>query len=217
MPEGLARSSVAGGSLWLCRVPGSAQRAQRLVLVDSVRYPDGTLVELAEPMARVQIGEDALCTATYGEAGAVVELQVSDRAAPKAPPIWFAEIRESTARPPAVNLLAFTGHDQPTGVLREHTDLTSLAVSSADQLGALRWYPASGEVDQIYVQPAWRRRSVASALIMAAATLSRARGWSSLWGDGQRTEQGEALRNTQRWRHRTADLTHLAPPMTPGE
>jgi hypothetical protein len=28
---------------------------------------------------------------------------------------------------------------------------------------------------------------------------------------------GEQFRNTAEWRHRTADLTNLAPPMTPGD
>ncbi|MEO9108670.1 MAG: hypothetical protein ABI368_00460, partial [Jatrophihabitantaceae bacterium] len=67
----------------------------------------------------------------------------------------------------------------------------------------------------IYVQPQWRRRSVAGALSAAAATLSTARGWPRLWGGGQRTELGEQWRATNLWRNRAADLTHVAPPMTP--
>jgi GNAT superfamily N-acetyltransferase len=81
----------------------------------------------------------------------------------------------------------------------------------------VRWYPATGEVDQIYVQPAWRRRSIATGLIVAAGALSAARDWPRPWGDGQRTQLGEELRNAADWKHRAAELTHIAPPMTPVE
>lgn len=195
----------------------SEGRPERFFAVESARYPDGVRVELEAGTAREQVGEDAVCVVTFDDSHRVVGLQVLAHYVPKAPPIWFAELRQSAARPPAVNLLAFTGHDQPAGTLVEESDLSNLPVRSSDQLAALRWYPASGEVDQIYVQPAWRRRGLASAMIAAGATLSVARDWPRLWGDGQRTQLGEELRNASSWRHRAADLTHVVPPMTPGD
>ena len=105
----------------------------------------------------------------------------------------------------------------PPGTLLDEVAAAELSAISDDQLGAVRWYPGSGEVDQVYVQPAWRRRNIATVLIVAAKTLTAAREWPRLWGDGQRTAQGERLRNASSWRVRTAELTHLAPPMTPGE
>lgn len=200
---------------WQCVVVGAATRPVQFALVWSDQHPDGARMSLAQHDAAVAIGDDAVCVATYDDAEQVTHLQVTPRASPKAPPLWFAEIRESTARPPAVNLLAFTGHDQASGILLDQVDVANLKVGSADQLGAVRWYPATGEVDQIYVQPQWRRQSVAGALIAAAATLSTARGWPRLWGDGQRTELGEQWRATNPWRSRAAELTHVAPPMTP--
>lgn len=151
----------------------------------------------------------------------MLSLLIMPLVARRSPPLWFAEVRESTARPPAVHLIAFAsgglaGGPAP-GSLLDESAVTNVNVTSDDQVGALRWYPATGEVDQVYVQPAWRRRGISGALIIGAGALSVARGWPRLWGDGQRTVQGEQLRNASPWRHRAADLTHTAPPMTPGE
>jgi GNAT superfamily N-acetyltransferase len=204
-------------SWWQCVIPGRAGEPDRFVTVQSTRYPDGSRIELAPEMARIQIGDDAVCEITFGDARRVVGLQVMPWFAPKAPPMWFGEHRESTATPPAVSLMAFTGAGQSPHQLVDEAGLRDLPVSTSDQLGALRWYPATGEIDQIYVQPSWRRRNVASALLAAAASLSVARGWPRFWSDGQRTIMGEQLRNGRSWKARAADITHVAPPMTPGE
>ena len=206
---------MAQGSWWLCNVAATNSDPRRCFIVSSTRYPDGTRLTLAPDMARTQVGEDAICVITIADDLRVTGLEVTKRAAPKAPPMWFTEVRESSGRPPAVSLLAFTGHGQPTGTLVDESGLPPRTVTSADQLGAVRWYPASGEVDQIYVQPGWRRLGIGTALLTAAGSLSAAREWPRLWGDGQRTQHGEDFRNAATWRHRAAELTHLAPPMTP--
>jgi GNAT superfamily N-acetyltransferase len=184
-----------------------------VVWVESELHPDGALVDLrAGPVA------DAATTgwrsAAVVEGGVVTGLELAGCRA--APGLWFVEFRESAARPPATNLMAFVGHGRRAGELLDRADLSNVAVRRADQLGALRWYPATGEVDQIYVAPAARRRGIGSALIYAAAVLSVARGWNRLWSDGQRTVLGEAFRNASEFGDRAADLTHVAPPMTPG-
>jgi GNAT superfamily N-acetyltransferase len=199
----------------LVRTPGGA--FDRLIAVESTRYPDGARLEFTPELAATQVGDDAVCVAHFGSSGEVTALDVAARLAPAAPPAWFAELRESAAHPPAVSLVAFAGHGQARGALLEQSDLSNIEVGGSDQIGALRWYPATGEVDQIYVQPAWRRRGIATVLLTAGATLAAARGWPRFWSDGQRTAMGEQLRNARSWRERAADLTHLAPPMTPGE
>jgi GNAT superfamily N-acetyltransferase len=209
------RAAPANAGWWQCIALGPDRKRRWFAVVTGGRHPDGARLELPVDRAEQEIGADAICTATYDDEGRVGRLQVGARSAPKAPPLWFVEVRESTGAPPAVNLVAFTGHGVPPGSLRDDTGGTS--ATTTDQVGAVRWYPATGEVDQIYVQPAWRRRTVGNALIGAAAALSYARDWPRLWGDGQRTRLGEQFRNAAEWRHRTADLTHLAPPMTPGD
>lgn len=205
------------GGLWYCRTLGPGGEWTACTLVRSAAGPDGGVRELADDAAAAAVGDDALVVARYDDAREVAGLRVTRRLAPKAPPLWFAELRESTARPPAVNLLAFTGHGTAEGRLLDAAALADVEVVSSDQLAAVRWYPATGEVDQIYVAPDRRREGIGSALVLAAATLSRARGWARFWGDGQRTDLGERWRSAQPWHERAAPLTHVAPPMTPGE
>jgi GNAT superfamily N-acetyltransferase len=182
--------------------------------VESTLYPDGARVDL-------QAGpEQRAATAGWRSAavvadGVVTALELSaDRGMPD---LWFVEFRESAARPPAVNLMAFAGHGRRTGELLDRADLSNVAVRREDQLGALRWYPATGELDQSYVAPTVRRSGIGSALVYAAAVLGVARGWPRMWADGQRTLLGEAFRNASEFGNRAAGLTHVAPPMTPGE
>jgi GNAT superfamily N-acetyltransferase len=202
---------------WHCLALGAAGERLWFSVVWSDRHPDGDRVELPLALAQAEVAGDAVCTATYADAGAVTSLHVGGRGAPGAPALWFAEVRELSAQPPAVNLMAFASVAVPTGSLVDESRLRELPVSSEDQVGAIRWYPATGEVDQMYVQPDWRRRRISAALVGAAAALSYARDWPRLWGDGQRTALGEQVRNASPWRTRTADLTHVAPPMTPDD
>lgn len=201
------------GNWWWCLIRDEQGHPTRLIEVESTRYPDGTHVDLSEDAALAQIGEDAICTALLAEDGAVQRLHVAARYAAKAPPLWFVEVVEGDARPPGFSLVAFTGANIEPGSLL--TGVAGLSVTSEDQLGALRWYPATGETDQLYVHPNWRRRNIASTLLAAGELLSVARGWPRFWADGQRTELGEQARNGRTWQKRTADLTHLHPPMTP--
>lgn len=209
------RSSVQTG-WWKCRALGPDGAAVWMAQVQSAQHTDDVVLELPESQAREAVGDDAVCFASIHE-DVVTGLSVTTRGAPKAPELWFMEVMESEAAPPAVCLMAFSGHGVAAGSLIDGYAPNPPPISSEDQLGALRWYPATGEVDQIYVSPTWRRHSVASALIAAGATLAVARGWPRLWGDGQRTALGNKWRATRPWAHRAAELTHLAAPMTPPE
>ncbi len=218
LPDVVAATTEPGsssGGHWRCLSVDADGMWLSLTVVRSRRHPDRALVELGADEAAEQIGDDALCVCSYNAERDVTGVRVTALGAPKAPPLWFAEIRESAAHPPAVHLMTFTGHGVREGELLDESRVAEVGVASDDQLGAVRWYPATGEVDQIYVQPQWRRRSVASALTMAGTTLSRARNWPAFWGDGQRTDLGEQWRSAQTWRDRAAPLTHVAPPMTP--
>jgi len=200
---------------WHCRALDGDGRPLWFAVVRSDAHADAERVDLPEPEATSAVGDDAFCVARFDVRGEVTELSVMSPAAPKAPPLWFVERPEPTAKPPAISLIAFSGHGVDPGRLLDLTALSDVAVRSEDQLGATRWYPATGEVDQVYVQPAWRRQSIATALMVAAGTLTVIRGGPRIWGDGQRTAMGDRWRNASPWASWGADLTHLAPPMTP--
>lgn len=208
---------VAAHNLWACRALRADGTTAWFAGVDSTKHADGEMVEVPEARARSYVGPAAVVVADAGPDGAITHIQVSTGAAPKAPPLWFAELPEPDASPPALNLVAFTGLGVQPGSLLDREALRATAARTKDQLGAVRIYPATGEVDQLYVTPAWRRQSVGTSLMIAAGMLVRARGWKDLWGDGQRTADGDRLTKASIWRHHVAPLTHLAPPMTPFE
>jgi GNAT superfamily N-acetyltransferase len=207
----------ADSAWWQCLAVDAERTPVWFAVVGSGRHPAGTRVELLSEAADREVGDDAACVASFDPGGEVAGLRLGPRSAPPGLAVWFAEYRETNSAPPAVSLMAFTGHGLAGGSLIGRPELAELPIGKSDQLGAVRWYPATGEVDQIYVHPDFRRRRLGSGLVAAAAALSYARGWPRLWSDGQRTELGERFRNASPWRQRTAQLTHVVRPMTPGE
>jgi GNAT superfamily N-acetyltransferase len=105
--------------------------------------------------------------------------------------VWYVEVRETSATPPATNLLAFTGFAQTPGTLLDEAAASRLGVSPADRIGSVRWSHLTGAVDQVYVEPQHRRAGVGTRLAVTAGCLAVARDWPRLWGDGQGTEEGE--------------------------
>lgn len=186
-------------------------------LANSTTHPDGATIERPEDEALAELGDAAIGFARFDDEGKVERVELTPRGLRSAPPLWFAEVDESDATPPAVTVIAFSGHDVEPGRLVDRAALGATGVVSADQLGAFRWYPATGEVDQVYVSPAWRRRNIATVIISAVAIITFARDWPALWGDGQRTAEGDRMAQAAMWGQRTKPLTHLAPPMTPFE
>jgi GNAT superfamily N-acetyltransferase len=210
-------SRAVPSSWWFAWVTGKNGVRSKLTSVESSVYPDGTLVEVDATQEAAGLTADWVAAAELDRNGKVTAIVFADRGTGLTPPMWFVEVRESARQPPATNLLAFTGHGQPTGLLLDAADFSNTPAASADQLGAVHFYPVSGVIDQIYVAPDWRRRGIGTALTTAVSVLSIARGWPRPWAQGQRTELGERFRNGSRWWPRTDELTHLHPPMTPGE
>jgi GNAT superfamily N-acetyltransferase len=210
---------VADGSpahpIWRERVVGPDGALVQVRLVQSDARPDASVIEVG-PGAPMPDGVVAVATL---QDGTVTRLEATADAAPKAPPLWFVEAPEPspTSGPPATTIVAFTGGRVDPGTLLSVEQAQLRGVDSDGQLGAFRWIPHSGFGDQIYVTPAWRRRTIGTALLAAAAALSLARGWPRPWGDGQRTAQGDRMWQTARWKHLATHLTHLMPPMTPVE
>ncbi len=201
--------------IWRCRARATDGSVAWVAVAQSDRHADGEVVDVPEAEALNHLGDDIVVVARPDADRRITRLEVAVEAAPKAPPLWFTELHDTASSPPTTTLLAFTGHDVAPGTLVASTDLKEVGVTSADQLGAFRWVPSSGFGDQLYVAPAWRRRSIGTALLAAAGGLTFARDWPRLWGDGQRTAEGDRMRAASRWTHRSAQLTHLMAPMTP--
>jgi GNAT superfamily N-acetyltransferase len=210
---------VAGADLlldpWWARLPepeepGTPPR-HRLVAVLSADFPPHTLVDL--PVARrptnwaVAVLADVDGTRVYR-----VEI-----ALPRAPLLWYVEVPDPTVRPAANTLIAFSDARFAEGTVVSADHARRLGVDGARQVAALRWWPGTGLVHQIYVAPERRRRGVGGKLVRAAFGIQAARGLPSLHGDGRRTELGEAWRTGLHpaTAARMAPLTEVMPPMTP--
>ena len=210
-----APESAAPG-FWGCRALRPDGTIAAFFGADSPLHPDRTRISLPEVEARDAVGGDMTCAVHFDERNQPQLIEIMPRLAPKAPALWFAELAEPDASPPAGNLLAFVGHGVEKGRLLDRDALRRVPVQTVDQLGAVRWYPGTGEIDQLYVAPHARRQNVATAMLVAVSTLEAARDGRSMWGDGQRTADGDRLLKAHpTWSHRAGELTHLMPPMTP--
>jgi GNAT superfamily N-acetyltransferase len=189
--------------VWQVHVPAGRSTPRRVALIDSDLHAEGTRVQTdAAQFARLE--PNALCVAKFSTANEVVELAVSSERVPKAPPLHWVERTDHDAHPPATVLEAYDASGAQPNVL--------LAASDATPVGWIRWYPLTGLIDDIWVEPELRRRGIATALLYAADVLSVAREWRRLWADGQRTDLGDRLREGGHWRARAADRTQLTPP-----
>jgi hypothetical protein len=200
---------------WSCHAVRADGSLAACYGVRSDRHADRERVVLPEADAVAAVGDAAVCVVRFDDERAR-SIEFRPEVVPKLPPVWFTEVPEPAGKPPATTFLAFVEHDVDPGTLLSRDELRDVPVRSADQLGALRWYPGTGELDQIYVSPRWRKRNIATALILAGGTLTAARRLPSFWSDGQRTSDGNRLLGGHpEWSHRAGTLTHLAPPMTP--
>lgn len=162
----------------------------------------------------------------------VLSVEVLGEVADVAPPLVLHEVVRRDLEPVEVHLVAFL-HDAaagagsgaagvpgsavvPPGTVLTANDLRALGLTARDQVAAVRWIPATGQVLEVYVDPGYRRRRIATSVLLAAEACAVARGWPALWGGGLRTELGEALLRGLRWGVRRArELERIAPPMTP--
>jgi GNAT superfamily N-acetyltransferase len=203
---------------WFARLLHPDGSLSRLVSVESPRYPDDSIHDMAEGAVADEVFVGWRSQAIV-ERGRVTRLDLAPDVTAKAPGLWFVEFREDeTALPVAHHLIAFTGHNQPDGTLLDHDSFSLLGIANRSQLGAIRWYPATGEIHQLYVQPAYRRQGIGRALVYAIGALNIASGRPRVWSQGPRTELGEHFRNASPlWTSRTPETAEFLPPMTPGE
>jgi GNAT superfamily N-acetyltransferase len=133
--------------------------------------------------------------------------------------LWWVEVPETSADPPALNIVAYDAPVLAPGSVIDDVAFTSLPVRADMQAGAYRWWPSTGEVHQMYVAPEGRRQGVGIALGTFAWTYAWLRDWPAQFTGGYRTDQGEAFLETTKpwWSGRMGPRTHISPPMTPME
>lgn len=221
-------ASPPGVPLWWLRT--ATVELVTLHAVASSEHPDGTVVDVASlPPGHAPRGERVMRARMRPATRQVLEVEVRGSFAGDRVPalVWHEQIRRDL-RPVEVHVLAFL-HDDVVRLAQERSlsavapgtvitaaDVGRLGLTAADQVAAARWNPATGQVHELYVDPGFRRRRVATCLLGVAEACAVARGWPVLWGGGERTALGESLLRDLRWGVRRArPLSRLAPPMTP--
>jgi GNAT superfamily N-acetyltransferase len=190
--------------------PGAPARVT-LTGVDSAAYPFASDVE--QPDDRRPPGWTL--SVTYEDGGPVHTVLVNQ---PGVPLLWFVELEEPTADPPAATLLAFSDARCAHGAVLSAADAEATGVRGDQQVAAVRWWTGTGLVHQLYVAPQHRRKGIATALVTAAFGVQAAHDRPLLHGDGRRTDDGEAWRagldpGRQHWFEPWSQRLN---PMTPG-
>jgi GNAT superfamily N-acetyltransferase len=197
---------------WYSRRLIADSRVREICLHFGAEHEDGAVVDTPSADTRPIVTARVL--------GAdVLSVRVDRTVAPRVPAMWFVAQPEPAAQPPAMNLVAFDTPHQPEGAVVSAAAFTAMPVRSSRQLAAVRWFTGTGQVHQVYVAPTARRRGIATVLLLAAGTYAVASGWPRLWGNGERTDLGEALVTGGHdvIRRRAVTRTRVLPPMTPGE
>ena len=134
------------------------------------------------------------------------------------PPLWYVMLPEADASRPAMTLVGFATDHLPVGTIITDPVFFMMPVESEEQVGAIRWWYLDGVVDEVYVDPKWRRRGIATDLIYAVGA------WQAMHGhpvrirsDGRRTELGAHFEAGARFPSRFAPITEIVRPMDPPE
>lgn len=126
---------------------------------------------------------------------------------------WFCVLVGPADAPGAADLVAFRTPHLPAGAIVDVDEASRLGVPASDQAGAMRWDRATGAIDRVHVQPAHRRRGLATALVLTADAVHQLAGWpGSLHADGRRSDQGEAFAAAMEHPERVAPRTVRVPP-----
>lgn len=188
------------------------------VLPDGLHTVSGYIVEAAtdgEIVKRSELPAGAQrLWSTRDSARGLLTIELAPEPIPEAPPLWFVNIPEPRSAPPATNLVAFSGGQLEAGTVISNYTFATFGVESSDQAGAVRWYPQSGIVHQVYVAREWRRKQVGTAILYAASAFHQANGWPDrLHSDGRRTDIGEqfvaGLRHPKRIAARDARMPSM--------
>ena len=204
-------SRPVGSVAWYARDDSSGT----LSAFDTDDFPDGTTVGAAE-IADGRLAElSSLWSARYEpRTGRLLNVVAGSRARS----LWYVETPEPQADPPAVTLVAFDTTHFPPGRVIDHLAFVPLPIRSDQQVAAIRWWPGTGQIHQVYVHPLRRRQGIGTAMLYAASAHLVAGGSPhQLWASGDRTDLGESLAVGLPYPHRARARRRSLPPMTPAE
>lgn len=156
-----------------------------------------------------------LWTADVADDGHLL-LRINPDLVERAPTTWFVASQQLRDDPATVTLVAFATDDLPEGTVIDNAEFMALAVRSSDQVAAVQWGPRTAIIYQVFVQPQWRRRQLATKMVYAASAYHQAHGWSGpIRSDGRRTDLGEEFTAAFRHPDRIAPWQERAEPMDP--
>ncbi|MGY1698596.1 hypothetical protein [Geodermatophilus sp. SYSU D00766] len=203
-------------ALWWARLlrrgPGPVEYS--LVAVNSDRFPDGTPVDMTAVDARGRRPAGWQVDVRHRAAdGRVVRIDVAEEISDRCPPMWFAEVHHASSPVPCTSLLAFRGTAFRPGALVGLHEVAAAGVAPTDRIAEVRWWTRSGLVDDVTVEPVYRRRGVAQTLLTAAEGLRFLRGWAPLRSDGRLTDAGADWleQAPPAWRPRLAERSEVLP------
>jgi GNAT superfamily N-acetyltransferase len=202
---------TAGMPLWFART-GRPDGSMSLACVLGTEHPYRHVVD-----AVAGAGKTILYRADYAAGGEMTRAAVDPAFADRAVDLWFVEMPEPLADPPATNLVAYATPEWPDGTVVAADEAERSGVDPREQVGAVRWWTATGQVHQVYVAAHMRRRRIGTKLVLTGAALTVGRRWPSLWANGELTDMGQAWITGSVWAPRVAPRTRVVPPMTPGE
>lgn len=174
------------------------------------RHPDGTTVDVATPLPDPQ---EMLWSADVDGSNRT-RIVVTETGAPDAPRAWFVVLEHREMERPRTTLVAFATDHLPDGTIVSDATFFSMPVASASQAAAIRWWADTAVVDEIFVQPEFRRTHLGSKLIYTASGYHQHNGWPDrLHSDGRRTDLGQQFVAGLRHPQRMARWTEKAAPM----
>jgi hypothetical protein len=137
-------------------------------------------------------------------------LTVNPLSIPDATPLWFVHLPDRHANPRRVSLVGYATDHLPSGSVVNDPEFFHLPVRNDEQIGAVRWWPDTGTVDQVYITKQRRGVDQGRLLIYAASALHQHHGWPGrIHLDGNRTLAGEQALGSRRHPHRIAPLARL--------
>ncbi|MGI8750727.1 MAG: hypothetical protein ACR2MN_00095 [Acidimicrobiales bacterium] len=203
-------------SVWFARRRVGPDGEFEFYAIHGTQFPDSSIQGVDWDQPPIEAGS-VVYRALYRADGHPLAVKVMSYGAKSEVRLWYVSCPEPDARPPAHTLIAFSTPDFSDGVFVEPGALEALGIDKDQQVGAFRWWPESGQAHQVYVAPMWRRRGLASKIVLAASGFGLGWGLPRLWGIGQLTDLGAAWTGSAIWHSRVPTWTERLPPMTPPE